>query len=303
MKKLSKLLSLIIVLTACFSIPFTAYAHPGRTDSNGGHTDQSTGEYHYHHGYPAHDHYDMDGDGDIDCPYDFDNKTSHKDSSPSSGSTGTSDNASGFLLQNKTAEKGGGIIVNIWIVVAIVLAFLFIVWFMRNEIKSLETNNAQKAKCHADELASEKDSVHKSLTSINNDFVHVYGSDYLYSISNAPSGEYLDADNLPVTTPSSQFRWGEKYTFFCSSYAYESGRKFHLRNCRYAKYAFPVNAYSIYSKRYNYQPCSVCKPELPDMKWVSKYLEHKSFFDKYNIEIPKPDQSGLTDLSDTAHSN
>lgn len=30
--------------------------HPGRTDANGGHYDRSTGEYHYHHGYPAHQH-------------------------------------------------------------------------------------------------------------------------------------------------------------------------------------------------------------------------------------------------------
>lgn len=51
------------------------YAHPGKTDSNGGHTNHSTGEYHYHHGYSAHDHYDVDGDGDVDCPYDFDNRT------------------------------------------------------------------------------------------------------------------------------------------------------------------------------------------------------------------------------------
>ena len=31
-------------------------AHPGRTDSQGGHYDRDTGKYHYHHGYPAHQH-------------------------------------------------------------------------------------------------------------------------------------------------------------------------------------------------------------------------------------------------------
>lgn len=46
-------------------------AHPGRTDSRGGHYDRSTGEYHYHHGESAHDHYDIDGDGTIDCPRGF----------------------------------------------------------------------------------------------------------------------------------------------------------------------------------------------------------------------------------------
>ena len=55
-------------------LPITAYAHSGGTDASGGHYDRSTGEYHYHHGYPAHDHYDMDGDGIPDCPYDFNEK-------------------------------------------------------------------------------------------------------------------------------------------------------------------------------------------------------------------------------------
>lgn len=53
----------IIILGSCVAV----FAHPGKTDSNGGHFDRSTGEYHYHHGYPAHQH--KNGT----CPYDFDN--------------------------------------------------------------------------------------------------------------------------------------------------------------------------------------------------------------------------------------
>ena len=62
-------------------------AHPGRTDSAGGHTDHSTGEYHYHHGYSAHSHYDMDGDGKVDCPYDFKDKTNHSSNNSSTKDT------------------------------------------------------------------------------------------------------------------------------------------------------------------------------------------------------------------------
>lgn len=54
-----------------FILPTVAFAHPGRTDGNGGHYNRSTGNYHYHHGYTAHDHYDMNGDGTEDCPYNF----------------------------------------------------------------------------------------------------------------------------------------------------------------------------------------------------------------------------------------
>lgn len=52
--------SIISVLLCCFLLllPFTANAHPGRTDSNGGHTCRTNcekwglkyGEYHYHNG-------------------------------------------------------------------------------------------------------------------------------------------------------------------------------------------------------------------------------------------------------------
>ena len=74
---LSLLFALYFLITPVFS-------HPGRTDSNGGHYDRSTGEYHYHHGHSAHQHYDMDGDGILDCPYNFKDTTNHSSGSSSS---------------------------------------------------------------------------------------------------------------------------------------------------------------------------------------------------------------------------
>lgn len=53
---------LAVFLMFLLCVPY-ADAHPGRTDSNGGHYDRSTGEYHYHHGYSAHQH------PDGVCPY------------------------------------------------------------------------------------------------------------------------------------------------------------------------------------------------------------------------------------------
>ena len=55
------------------------FAHSGGTDSDGGHFNRSTGDYHYHHGYPPHSH-------ENGCPYDYDDdghkaksRTSHLD--------------------------------------------------------------------------------------------------------------------------------------------------------------------------------------------------------------------------------
>lgn len=68
MKKLCAFIC-IIALASIFVI--TCSAHSGGTDVHGGHMDHSSGDYHYHHGRPAHDHYDINEDGVIDCPYDY----------------------------------------------------------------------------------------------------------------------------------------------------------------------------------------------------------------------------------------
>ena len=68
MKRLLSLSLILIVL--CLSC-IQASAHSGKTDASGGHYDSSTGEYHYHHGYPAHQH--TNGK----CPYDYKDKTDH----------------------------------------------------------------------------------------------------------------------------------------------------------------------------------------------------------------------------------
>ena len=70
-------LSILLILAACVPVS----AHSGNTDSNGGHYASSTGQYHYHHGYPAHQH--KNGE----CPYDFDDKTDHQSGLLSSGNS------------------------------------------------------------------------------------------------------------------------------------------------------------------------------------------------------------------------
>lgn len=53
---MKKILMLLFCLLLIGSLCFKVSAHPGRTDSNGGHYNHSTGEYHYHHGYSEHQH-------------------------------------------------------------------------------------------------------------------------------------------------------------------------------------------------------------------------------------------------------
>ena len=53
MKRFLSLALAVIMVIACTVVCFS---HQGRTDSQGGHYVQSTGEYHYHHGRPVHFH-------------------------------------------------------------------------------------------------------------------------------------------------------------------------------------------------------------------------------------------------------
>ena len=110
MKKIGFFAFIFIMI---ISIPFFAYAHPGRTDSSGGHQVSSTGEYHYHHGYSAHQHRDMDNDGDLDCPYNFIDKTEYS-SGASSKKNSETGNSNSNRIEDKTGvleEAIGGIIV------------------------------------------------------------------------------------------------------------------------------------------------------------------------------------------------
>lgn len=84
-----RLLKLLIAVSLCLILSVSVFAHPGGTDSSGGHYNRSTGEYHYHHGHSAHQHYDKDGDGILDCPYDFDDKTGSSSGSSSSSKSNT----------------------------------------------------------------------------------------------------------------------------------------------------------------------------------------------------------------------
>ena len=74
-KILKTIISFGLAIIMSFSI---VTAHSGRTDSSGGHYNRSTGEYHYHHGHPAHDH-----ENGI-CPYKSNSKTNSSSSTTTS---------------------------------------------------------------------------------------------------------------------------------------------------------------------------------------------------------------------------
>lgn len=53
---MKKVISITLLIMLILILGISAYAHSGRTDASGGHYDNSTGDYHYHHGFSAHEH-------------------------------------------------------------------------------------------------------------------------------------------------------------------------------------------------------------------------------------------------------
>ena len=101
-KNRKKIISILLIILSIISIGANAYAHSGRTDSNGGHKDNKNasglGNYHYHcGGHPAHLH--TNGV----CPYSS-SSSSSKSSTSSSSSSSKSDTSSPSSQSIKTTS-------------------------------------------------------------------------------------------------------------------------------------------------------------------------------------------------------
>ncbi|MDE6477067.1 MAG: YHYH domain-containing protein, partial [Mycoplasmoidaceae bacterium] len=124
MKKVKNVLLFVLSLTIIIlTICTVAFAHSGKTDEDGGHYDNSAGEYHYHHGYPAHQH-----ENGI-CPYDYNDNTDYR--YPNSKNNIVNENSNESKLSQPVKI---GFIVTISIILFCVLSYiLFLV--MRKKIR------------------------------------------------------------------------------------------------------------------------------------------------------------------------
>ena len=88
-KKQKRIVVFVLTVLSIITISLNAYAHSGRTDSNGGHKDNKNksglGYYHYHcGGNPAHLH-----ENGV-CPYSSNKSSTSNSSSSSTSNTVTS---------------------------------------------------------------------------------------------------------------------------------------------------------------------------------------------------------------------
>lgn len=259
---MKRILALFLCTVLIFACSLTVYAHPGGTDSKGGHTNHSTGKYHYHHGYSAHSHSDMDGDGDLDCPYNFVDKTqSTTSSSKNSTKTSSGYTSSTATSTVKTSSKKEEAIPEWIYFCGLVLLITIVALFRSNRQKDKQIQTLISS--HNNEIANLKSKVSSALQEF-------YGNDYLLVLSRPPFGDSVGPDGFPRHVDNSGTRWGDKYTFYVAN-GYRKEQAFHRRSCRYA--AKEINAYSIHRSRNHFTPCRSCSPSLPNIDWFNRYKE------------------------------
>lgn len=233
----------------------SASAHPGRTDANGGHYDSSTGEYHYHHGYPAHQH--TNGI----CPYDFDDQTGWN--------SGTSSNSSGgnrkesppipeipFESEQEDIPLWGWLLLGLF---ALIMATV-VLDIISSAIDDWRRKKAEKVQ-RAQRYEKERQN-----------YIDMYGGKSAEMLSGVPSDTEIGSDGLPKEKGADG--WGKKYTVYRS----RTGKVFHRAGCNPAA-TIPVHVFTVSSLK----PCKKCKPELPNKQWFIEYSRIKYIKNKYKI--------------------
>lgn len=243
----------IACVLSIFLVPCSS-AHSGRTDSNGGHTDHSTGEYHYHHGFPAHQH--TNGV----CPYSFVDKTGS--SSGSGGGKSSSSSGSSHASNSASSSSKTNILSDI-IAILIYLGPL-VTYIIYNVIKAIRGGIAKLTEARIEK---------KNYFENKDKYTLLYGGKSAEELSSIPKDAEIGSDGLPKLR--GVHGWGEPFTFYRSS----TGSVYH---CNYAcsnGAIYQIHACQVWFLR----PCKRCKPTLPDLKWYQEYCKIKAIKEKYKM--------------------
>lgn len=277
-----KWIALVLASTLCIG---SASAHPGRTDANGGHYDHSTGEYHYHHGYPAHQH--IDGV----CPYDYDDRTGWNSGGSSQkkglyyldGTPVERKNETKPEPEPKKSQTGG--LIAFWAAV-----FIFFVWPMLSAIAEgiswyREKRNQQTPPAMPELKPAKPKPVQPPMRTISKEerehmiqadaYREMCGGRSIREMAEVPENVYFDTFDRPNTLN----RDPPNDPFFV--YVTKNGASYHLRTCRLAKTASPMNICQAMAE--GKQPCKLCRPmeKLPD--FAVRYRELKRIQREYGV--------------------
>lgn len=259
-----RILSIFIALLSVFLLSAVASAHPGQTDGDGGHYDRSTGEYHYHHGYPAHQH-----TGGL-CPYDFDDRTGWN--------SGTSSSKSGTKLFDwNDPSNSWGITILLCVLPLPILFGILMLSDKRKERKrtrAVAEKEAQKGQALRAAIPGFKTKV-KALKKEYLELQTALLTEQVLSprvVAKVPEDSFVDSTWRPHQFGASTLA-EDKYYFSFN----ESTSVIHRPACTYADGLPLMNIMDItqsddycHPRRYS-RPCQRCKPDLPSTFWIRGY--------------------------------
>lgn len=263
---------LLCFLTVCLVLSFfsPASAHPGGTDEYGGHYNRSTGEYHYHHGYPAHQH--INGT----CPYDFDDRTGWNSGS-SSGSSGDSSGDSSGSFPSVSAVPDSNVSASdsrisvhplLLIFGALVSIQILRIFFTHRKVRR---QKEQEEKLRMERFRAEQDKLR-----------NLYEGKKLSELVPPPvAGDHIGSDGLPCGHGPEP--WGSTYTVFVTS---GKSRVFHRQKFCSCTMGRPVNIVQVPWHR----PCLKCyRVDPPDLAWYHKQKKILDLCKSYDISLTPDD--------------
>lgn len=257
MKRFAKGFLCAILAIALFTVP--SFAHSGRTDEFGGHYDRSTGEYHYHHGYPAHQH-----ENGV-CPYDFDDQTNHGNS----GTSGSSTSRKSVTTVKQEEKPKTDPITKVCIVTAVVVVLGSIITFLiLRHHKQVKEENQEKERLRVEREKRKNELLDIYRGKTPTDIAIQCGLDRAYNINGDGDIVPIDGNNTP-----------DVYTVYVTRY----GKSFHIRKgCSTAD--IEVNWGSSSGLHYM-EPCRRCRAEYPPLDWLPSYRKIMRELAEYNISL------------------
>lgn len=254
---------LIISIIILSFIPLIAYAHPGSLDSNGGHYNRSTGEYHYHEGLHT------SGDSSSGSTRKYTYTTDYTTTTSVSTTTASKSNSKKDTSKLNTFSTA-------YIIIATLLIIIFVVVIVKknrsiyryiDKVSSLEKNNRELQKEY---------NISYSITK------EILKHNSIEQIAKVPPDTKLKFENgkYTITQKGYKGKYG-KYTGYVSV----TGNRFHfIEGCSGA--IFPV---CLFDKDMigNRTPCSKCYEPLIDDEllqepnWFMPYCKIKEYVDTY----------------------
>lgn len=242
--------SILVSLCMVLALPSGVSAHPGRTDSHGGHRNRSTGEYHYHHGYPAHQH--TNGI----CPYNFDDQTGVN--SGTSGGRETAEKVEKATEEGPAPKGGNGWRIFWWVIGGIVIGvpvLLGIIGVILEAIRERKERVRRKVQI--------------------SQWYEQYDEKPFKEALHIPFNFSINENDEPVKLVE-----GEEEL---EVYVARMGGAYHRKNCRYAEFSLPEKIWK--AKGMGCHPCRVCHPPDYDFSWYFAYKGLKQHMEGLGVQL------------------